>query len=259
MLRLVHLDGPLSRATLTEATGLNRSTIADLVGELVAARTGRRARARPVASGGPSVPRGRGCAPRGRHRASTPRSMPLTIAAVGLDRSISLRTRIEVDHLVTPEETAAIVAAQTRDVAARRGSPTPGSPASGSPSRVWCAPSDGLVRNAPHLQWMRRAAARSRRRGDRAADHGRQRRDAGRRRRAPVRRRARGRRRRLPQRRRERHRRRPDRRRGAGARRGRLRRRVRPEPPGHRRRRRIGARATACSRTKSAARACWPR
>ena len=34
VLRLVHLEGPLPRATLTETTGLNRSTIADLVGEL---------------------------------------------------------------------------------------------------------------------------------------------------------------------------------------------------------------------------------
>ncbi|MCR2824848.1 transcriptional regulator, partial [Microbacterium sp. zg.Y909] len=30
LLRLVHQGGPLSRATLTETTGLNRSTIADL-------------------------------------------------------------------------------------------------------------------------------------------------------------------------------------------------------------------------------------
>lgn len=35
LLQLVHRGGPLSRAALTEATGLNRSTIADLVGELV--------------------------------------------------------------------------------------------------------------------------------------------------------------------------------------------------------------------------------
>ena len=35
VLRLVHVDGPLSRAALTEATGLNRSTIADLIGALV--------------------------------------------------------------------------------------------------------------------------------------------------------------------------------------------------------------------------------
>ena len=35
LLRLVHLEGPLSRARLTESTGLNRSTIADLVAELV--------------------------------------------------------------------------------------------------------------------------------------------------------------------------------------------------------------------------------
>ncbi|MDF2555838.1 MAG: transcriptional regulator/sugar kinase, partial [Microbacterium sp.] len=37
LLRLVHREGPLSRAALTEATALNRSTIADLVGELVRA------------------------------------------------------------------------------------------------------------------------------------------------------------------------------------------------------------------------------
>ncbi|WP_366813956.1 helix-turn-helix domain-containing protein, partial [Microbacterium sp.] len=34
ILRLAHLGGPLSRAALTESTGLNRSTIADLVAEL---------------------------------------------------------------------------------------------------------------------------------------------------------------------------------------------------------------------------------
>ena len=37
LLRIVHLDGPVSRAALTEATGLNRSTIGDLVVELVTA------------------------------------------------------------------------------------------------------------------------------------------------------------------------------------------------------------------------------
>jgi hypothetical protein len=35
LLRFAHLEGPVSRATLTAATGLNRSTIADLVGDLV--------------------------------------------------------------------------------------------------------------------------------------------------------------------------------------------------------------------------------
>src|SRR5690242_4401419 len=34
LLRLAHLEGPVSRATLTAATGLNRSTIGDLVGDL---------------------------------------------------------------------------------------------------------------------------------------------------------------------------------------------------------------------------------
>ena len=34
ILEHVHLDGPVSRSRLTAATGLNRSTVADLIGEL---------------------------------------------------------------------------------------------------------------------------------------------------------------------------------------------------------------------------------
>jgi DNA-binding IclR family transcriptional regulator len=37
LLGLVHLEGPLSRARLTTATGLNRSTVAALSAELVEA------------------------------------------------------------------------------------------------------------------------------------------------------------------------------------------------------------------------------
>ncbi|MGZ9231023.1 MAG: hypothetical protein ACXW4H_07040, partial [Candidatus Limnocylindrales bacterium] len=36
MLEQLHLSGPLSRSELTATTGLNRSTIADLLGELAA-------------------------------------------------------------------------------------------------------------------------------------------------------------------------------------------------------------------------------
>lgn len=151
LLRLVHLDGPLSRAALTEATGLNRSTTADLVGELVreglvverapdpARRVGRPS---PVVVADPRVVA----------ITANPEVDALTIAAVGLDRSIVRRERIEVDHLLTPDETARVVAERLErwragDLADARvvavGLAVPGLVRAG----------DGLVRNAPHLRW----------------------------------------------------------------------------------------------------------
>jgi predicted NBD/HSP70 family sugar kinase len=77
----------------------------------------------------------------------------VTLAAIGLDRSISLRTRVEVSHLTTPEEATAIIAAQVDawsrgDLAGKRivgvGLAVPG----------LVRAADGLVRNAPHLRWV---------------------------------------------------------------------------------------------------------
>ncbi|WP_314505567.1 ROK family protein [uncultured Microbacterium sp.] len=151
MLRLVHLDGPLSRASLTEATGLNRSTIADLAGELVrgglveerapdpSRRVGRPSPVVGAASGVVAI-------------GVNPEVDAVTMAAVGLDRTISLRTRIEVDHLITPPETAAMVAAQLATW--RRGGLAEARIAGvglAVPGLVRAG--DGLVRNAPHLRW----------------------------------------------------------------------------------------------------------
>ncbi|MGL4256919.1 MAG: ROK family protein, partial [Microbacterium sp.] len=151
LLRLVHLDGPLSRASLTEATGLNRSTIADLVAELVRAglveerapdpsrRVGRPSPVVAVAAGVLAV-------------AVNPEVDALTIAAVGLDREIVRRERVELDHLLTPAETAKLVADRIDDW---RGGPLTGarivSVGLAVPGLVRAA--DGLVRNAPHLLW----------------------------------------------------------------------------------------------------------
>ena len=152
LLRLVHVDGPLSRAALTELTGLNRSTIADLVAALVreglvierAPDPSRRVgRPSPVVVADPAVVA----------IAANPEVDALTIAAVGLDRGIRLRERIEVDHLLTPEETARLIAeraaewrtgplAESRIVAV--GLAVPG----------LVRAADGLVRNAPHLEWI---------------------------------------------------------------------------------------------------------
>lgn len=151
ILRIVHLEGPVSRAALTDATALNRSTIGDLVAELVVAGL--------VVEGAPDPQRRVGrpsptvaADPRVMAIAVNPEVDALEIAAVGLDRRIPVRHRIEVDHLLTPEETVALVAEQLDrwrggELADARllglGVAVPG----------LVRQSDGLVRHAPHLHW----------------------------------------------------------------------------------------------------------
>ncbi|KJL40665.1 MULTISPECIES: ROK family transcriptional regulator [Microbacterium] len=151
LLRLVHLEGPLSRARLTESTGLNRSTIADLVAELV--REGLVVERAPDPSrrvGRPSPV----VAADARVMAITanPEVDALTIAAVGLDRGIPVRERIELDHLLSPDETARLIAER---VEAWRAGELADAHIVGVglavPGLVRAA--DGLVRNAPHLRW----------------------------------------------------------------------------------------------------------
>lgn len=151
ILRLVHLEGPLSRAALTGSTGLNRSTIADLVAQLV--REGlvqERApdRARRVGRPSPVV----AMDPRVVAIAVNPEVDALTIGAVGLDRGIPIRERIELDHLITPEETAAIVAER---IALWRAGPLADARvvAVGLAVPGLVRAADGLVRSAPHLNW----------------------------------------------------------------------------------------------------------
>jgi predicted NBD/HSP70 family sugar kinase len=151
ILRRLHLEGSQSRAALTEATGLNRSTIADLVGELVAGGLAeerapdpsrRVGRPSPVVSVDPRVV----------SIAVNPEVDAVEIAAVRLDQSIAARARIEVAHLVTPDEVARLVAeriARWRREKLRDerlvsvGVAVPG----------LVRATDGLVRLAPHLEW----------------------------------------------------------------------------------------------------------
>ncbi len=152
LLRLVHLEGQLSRAALTEATGLNRSTVGDLVAEL--ARSGLVVERAPDPSrrvGRPSplvLADGAVVA-----IAVNPEVDALEIAAVGLDQSIRVRARVAVDDLLSPEATAALVAERIQqwragDLAGARivgiGLAVPG----------LVRAADGLVRHAPHLRWV---------------------------------------------------------------------------------------------------------
>jgi predicted NBD/HSP70 family sugar kinase len=152
ILRHVHIDGPQSRATLTESTGLNRSTIADLVGELVrrglveerapdpSRRVGRPSPVVAAVSEVVSI-------------AVNPEVDALEIAAVGLDRGIPVRERIEVHRLLTPEQTAELVAST---IETWRAGPLAGARIVGVGLAVpgLVRASDGLVRNAPHLRWV---------------------------------------------------------------------------------------------------------
>ncbi|WP_022889523.1 ROK family protein [Agromyces italicus] len=151
VLGLVHLEGARSRAALTAATGLNRSTIAALAAELAEAGlveerapdpTNRVGRPSPVIAAHPGVTA----------IAVNPEVDAVTFAAVGLDGRIPIRERIDVDHLVSPEEVAAIVAST---VARWSDGPLRSARIVGVglavPGLVRAA--DGLVRLAPHLEW----------------------------------------------------------------------------------------------------------
>lgn len=152
VLRLVHLGGAQSRAQLTTATGLNRSTIADLVGELVSEGwvmerepdpVGRVGRPSPVVAASPKTI----------VIAVNPEIDAVEIAAIDLARTIAIRERVESSSLLTAEDVAALVA----EVVDRwRAGPLDGSRlvAVGVAVPGLVRAADGLVRNAPHLGWI---------------------------------------------------------------------------------------------------------
>ncbi|PCE16377.1 transcriptional regulator [Microbacterium sp. SZ1] len=152
VLRLVHEEGAQSRAALTERTGLNRSTIADLVAELVRRGLvdervpevpGRVGRPSPVVTASSRVVA----------IAVNPEVDAIEIAAVGLDRSILVRERIDNDAEPTPEVVATVVADR---IAAWRADELADSrvEAVGIAVPGLVRASDGVVRNAPHLGWI---------------------------------------------------------------------------------------------------------
>ncbi|MTE22791.1 ROK family transcriptional regulator [Microbacterium sp. ZXX196] len=151
VVRLVHRDGALSRAELTARTGLNRSTISDLVGALseaglVAERepdpTRRVGRPSPVVEPGPGV----------LALAVNPEVDAVEIGAVALGGRVVARIRHPVERRVTPAETARYVGDA---LAAWRRGPLAGARVRGVAAAVpgLVRAADGLVRVAPHLGW----------------------------------------------------------------------------------------------------------
>lgn len=152
ILRLVHENGAQSRAALTEQTGLNRSTIADLVAELVRRGLvdervpdlpGRVGRPSPVVTASAQFVA----------IAVNPEVDAVEIAAVGLDRGILVRERLPNASLPTPSSVAELIAAT---IAEWRDGPlsTVRVEAIGIAVPGLVRGSDGVVRNAPHLGWI---------------------------------------------------------------------------------------------------------
>lgn len=152
ILGIVHREGPQSRAALTESTGLNRSTVADLVATLVSFGlvverapdpSHRVGRPSPVVCVDPAVVA----------IAVNPEVDALEIAAVGLDRGIRAVVDLPQEHLLTPEATADLVASQ---IAAWRRAELADARILGVGLAVpgLVRVEDGLVRDAPHLGWV---------------------------------------------------------------------------------------------------------
>lgn len=154
VLRLVHEDGPITRAEITRRTGLNRSTTLALVGELVAA--GLVHEERPVA-GAPGTGVGRPspvvrCSGDVVAAAVTVEIDAVTVALVGLDGSVRARSTRPQDAPPTAagavETVGDLLDALTADAGASVrvvgvGVAIPGT------VRV----EDGTVHQAPHLGW----------------------------------------------------------------------------------------------------------
>lgn len=150
LLTLVHRSRGLSRSQLTQATALNRSTIAGLVAELVELElvtegtpdgTARVGRPSPIVrpSDGVAV------------IAVSPEKDALTVALVGLGGHVLARRRTAVDRLLSADEVARLTADKVVDLR----SAFPGvrilNLGVAVPGLVRAA--DGLVRLAPHLGW----------------------------------------------------------------------------------------------------------
>lgn len=156
VLTLVHEGGPLTRAALTRATDLNRSTIAALVAELVSLGLVTESRQTVTGVGRPSPSVTANAAVVA--LALNPEVDALTLAVIGLDGSEHHRVRRVLRAVPTPRRAASLteqmIAGLTDVLAGRQvmglGVAVPGIVRAG----------DGFVRIAPHLGWQDEPFAR---------------------------------------------------------------------------------------------------
>lgn len=147
VLGLVHRRGSVSRAALTIATGLNRSTVAALVAELVAGgfvierspdSTNSVGRPSPLVCPHPDLV----------VIAVNPEVDAITVGVVGLAGTVVARERHPVDHVLTPSEAVARIGAIVTGLATGRRVAAVGLAVPGLVRAT-----DGVVRWAPHLHW----------------------------------------------------------------------------------------------------------
>ncbi len=150
VLRLLYLSGPQSRAELSRATGRNRSTIASLVADLadlnlVAERepdaSRRVGRPSPVVEVRPDVAA----------IAVNPEVDALTIGLVGLDGTLKRVIRHEYDRIPSAAEAISIIAAVVGGMEVELEANLVAGIGVAVPGQVRTR--DGVVMNAPHLDW----------------------------------------------------------------------------------------------------------
>lgn len=150
VLRLVHHGGPRSRAVITTETGLNRSTVSDLVSRLAAVGlvrehdpdpTRRVGRPSPIVAPSPDVVA----------IGVNPEIDAIEIGAVSLGGSVRLRERVPASN----PDVAQVVEVVGRVVAAWRADELTDCRIVGAGVAVpgLVRAEDGLVRFAPHLDW----------------------------------------------------------------------------------------------------------
>ena len=152
ILGLVHREGAVSRSALTRETGLNRSTVAALVGELAALHLvveADPAGARGVGRPSPVVRPHPDCVA----FAVNPEQDAITVGVVRMHGEVVSQVRHELDAPLGVAETVRVTARLIADLRA-------GLPASAVVAGVGVAVpglvrmQDGLVRLAPHLGWV---------------------------------------------------------------------------------------------------------
>lgn len=150
ILGILYRDGPASRAVLSKRTGRNRSTIASLVADLVGLglvsehepeTQGQVGRPSPVVAVRPEVTA----------IAVNPEIDMLTIGLVGLDGSVRRVIRHEYDRIPSAAEAVAITTSILAGMQVELDSLLVAGIGVAVPGQV--RTSDGLVRNAPHLNW----------------------------------------------------------------------------------------------------------
>ncbi|MET3635553.1 ROK family transcriptional regulator [Curtobacterium oceanosedimentum] len=158
VLRIVHEDGPVTRAELTRSTGLNRSTVLALVGELVERglvheefpAAGTAGADRPAGVGRPSaVVRASGDVVAA---AVTVEIDTVAVALVALDGTV--RDRLVEPQPSVPSAAVAVDAvARLLDVLTGRAAPELRLVGVGVAVPGIVRVEDGVVRDAPHLGW----------------------------------------------------------------------------------------------------------